>query len=101
VVALLVVRGSRELLDAHVPRVEWGDQALDGAALAGGVPALEQHAQRRAEPVADQAAEHEPQREQPALRRVQPLGLLLLAQPQRQVELVQRAHGGNLQSLTS
>ena len=49
--------------------------------------------------VADQAAEHEPQLEQPRLGGLEALGLLLAAEFQRQVELVERAHGGNLQSL--
>ena len=47
VVALLVVRRGGELRHPHVPRVQRLDQALDRAALPGGVPALEDHAQRR------------------------------------------------------
>ena len=47
VVPLLVMGRSGELRDPHVPRVQLGHQPLDGTTLAGGVPALEDHAQRR------------------------------------------------------
>ena len=93
VVALLVVRRRGERLHAHVARVERSDEPLDRAALAGGVPALEQHAQRRADPlVADQAAEHEPQLQQPRLRASQPLGLLLLGEGEVQIEVIEAPH---------
>ena len=66
VVALLVRGRRRELRHAHVARVERRHEPLDRPALAGGVPALEQHADRRAEPVARElAAERQPQRLQP------------------------------------
>src|SRR4051812_4822219 len=66
VVALLVVGRGGELDDADVAGVDLGDQPLDAAALAGGVPALEEDADRRAElALADQAAEGEPQLAQP------------------------------------
>jgi hypothetical protein len=46
VVALLVGRRGREALDAHVAQVELAEQALDHAALARGVPALEDERHR-------------------------------------------------------
>ena len=46
--ALLVVGRRRELDDAHVARVELGDEPLDRAALAGRIPALEDDADRQA-----------------------------------------------------
>ena len=47
--ALLVGRRRGELNDAHVPGVDLRDQALDRAALARRIPALEDDANRRAE----------------------------------------------------
>ena len=52
----LVVRGRRELRDPHMPGVERRHQPLDRSALSGGVPALEQHAQRRTELVVRELA---------------------------------------------
>ena len=66
--ALLLVGGRRVLADAHVARVEAGDQPLDRPSLAGRVPSLEDDAQRRAEPaVAEEAAAHEAQVQEPQL----------------------------------
>jgi hypothetical protein len=66
VVALLVVRRRGELGHADVTRVERRDEALDRAALAARVPALEEHAQRRPEPArADEPAERQPHLGQP------------------------------------
>jgi hypothetical protein len=68
VVALLVVRRCRELRNAHVPRVEMVHEPLDGAALAGGVPALEDDAQRRPDgAVAQLTAEGEAQPQESVL----------------------------------
>jgi hypothetical protein len=66
---LLVIAGRAELGDPDVPRVQRRDQPLDRTALAGCVPPLEDHADRRAEPwvVPDQAAQYEPQLQQPVL----------------------------------
>ena len=80
VVPLLVVRGRGELRHPHVPWVQRCDQALDRAALAGGVPALEDHAQWRTDAVlAELAAEHQAQvaagaAGRPRAGRGQPLG---------------------------
>ena len=75
---LLVVRRRGELRDPHVPGVEVVDQPLDRAALAGGVPALEDDAQRRADrAAADLAAQREAQPQQPFLLLGELLGLLL------------------------
>ena len=56
VMALLVEGRRGELRHAHVARVELGHQALDRAALARRVPALEQHAHRRARGVRRRSA---------------------------------------------
>jgi hypothetical protein len=54
--------GRRELDHAHVAGVELGNQTLDRTALAGGIPPLEQHANRGADAlIPDQAAERQPQ----------------------------------------
>ena len=64
--ALLVVGRGGELDDADVARVQLGDQPLDRAPLARGVPALEDDADRRAElAAADQAAERQPELGEP------------------------------------
>jgi hypothetical protein len=61
VVALLVVRGCRELCDPDVPRVERTDQAFDGAALAGRVPPLEDDTQGRPDSVVlELPTQHQP-----------------------------------------
>ena len=91
--ALLVVGRRRELHDAHVARVELRDEPLDRAALAARVPALEEHAHRRPDPaLADEPAEHEPQREQPHLGRLEARLGLLLGELERQVEVVEASH---------
>ena len=76
---LLVVGRGRELRDPHVPWVELADQPLDGPALPGGVPPLEDDAQGRPELLgADLATEQQPQVHQALLRLLQlPLALLL------------------------
>src|SRR5262249_61073468 len=80
VVALLVGSRARELDHAHVARVDWGDEALDRAALAGRVPALEDDAHGRPELLgADLAAEREPKLDQPLPREVERPRLLLPA----------------------
>jgi hypothetical protein len=94
VVALLVVSWSRELDYAHVPRVELRDQALDRPSLAGGILALEDHADRGPKlPAPDQAAEREPQLGQPGPGALEPILLLLAGEPLGQVEVVENAHG--------
>ena len=42
--AFFVVRRSRELGDAHMPRVKGRNQSLDATAFAGGIPAFEHDA---------------------------------------------------------
>ena len=78
-------------------RVERGDQPLDRAALAGRVPALEQDARPEARGALavrrDLAAERQPQLGEPRLSALEALRLLLSRQRQRQVELVEAAHG--------
>jgi hypothetical protein len=77
-VAALVLVGRGELGDTDVAGVEGGDEAPDGAALARRVPALEEHAQGRAElAAADQSAELEPEGEEPLLGRLDPVLALL------------------------
>ena len=77
-----------------MPWVEVVDQPLDGAALAGGVPALEDHAQRRPDlTVADLPAQRESQLQQPALLLGQLLLLLLLGQPETEIHRIESAHG--------
>ena len=91
--AQFIVRRRRELLHAHVARIERGDQSLDRAALAGRVPALEDREQRRAEPlVTGQPAEHEPELQQAGLRRLELLSLFVAAELQVQIQIVQAAH---------
>ncbi len=93
VVPLLVVAGRRELGDPHVPGVELADQALDGPALAGGVPALEQHAQRRSELTGpDLPAEQKPQVHQTLLGSLQVGLALLLGDLLAQVDVRESAH---------
>ena len=78
--ALLVEGGRAELGHPHVAGVEGSDEPPDGAALAGGIPALEQDAHRGTEPLAaDQATEDEAQVQQPGLGMFEALCLLLLA----------------------
>ena len=104
--ALLVVRRRGERRDAHVAVVELGGEALDRAALAGRVPALEQHAHGRPEAaVADQPAQLKAQRAQALLRRRQAVVLLLAPQLEAQVDLVETPHqaarGAGLPSASS
>ena len=74
-------------------RVERGDEPLDRAALAARVPALEEHAHGRADPaLADEPAEHEAQRQQPDLRRLEALRRLLLGELDREVDVVEASH---------
>ena len=77
--ALLVVGGRRELRDAHVAQVERRHQALDRAALARGVPALEDAAHGRPQlAVAELAAEREAQRREALVTGLEALRLLRL-----------------------
>src|SRR5256884_5730715 len=90
---LLVVGRRGELGDPDVPRIQRADEALDAAALAGGVPALEHHAQRRPDPVvADLAAEDQAQVQQPQDRGFQALGALLSRQGRGEVDLGEALH---------
>ena len=90
VVAQLVGRRRGERGHVHVPGVERLDQPLDGATLAGGVPALEDDADRRAEvAVVELTAVDQPQVEQAALRLAETLRLLVLGELQREVAVLQ------------
>src|SRR5262249_57918145 len=73
VVAFLVVARRAELGDPDVPRVQRRDEPFDRTALAGGVPPLEDHADRRPDPriLPDLAAQHQPPLQQPPLGRGQ------------------------------
>jgi hypothetical protein len=88
VMAFLVVGRRGELGHPDVPRVERRDQPFDCATLAGRVPPLEDHANRRSEPrlVPDLAAQRQPQLQQPVLSRGQPGRLLLRAQLRAQIQ---------------
>ncbi|CAN5620044.1 hypothetical protein BH24ACT24_BH24ACT24_07550 [soil metagenome] len=73
--------------------VEWRDEPLDRAALARGVPALEEHAHRRSGLVlAEHAGEPEPELEQSALRGLEALGLLVSREREGEVEGAEAAH---------
>ena len=90
VVPQLVGRRRGERGDVHVAGVERLDQPLDGAALAGGVPALEDDAHRRAEvAVVELTAIDQPQVQQAALRLSETLRLLVLGELQREVGVLQ------------
>jgi hypothetical protein len=93
VVAFLVEGGRAELGDPDVPRVNRRDQPLDRAPLAGRVPALEDHADRRSDLrfVADLAAQRQPQAQQPVLSRSQPGRLMLRAELQAEIKSGERA----------
>jgi hypothetical protein len=94
VVPLLVVRRRGELRDADVPRVERRDEALDGAALARGVPALEDDAQRRADAMlADLAAQQQAQPQQVHRGALQAFLGLLLRQRHGQIDIARAGHG--------
>src|SRR5690606_14309815 len=89
----LVVRRRAERPHADVAGIEVGDEALDRAALARRVPALEDAAHGRAErPGAAEPAAVQPQLQEPPAAPLQARVLLLAAQPQREVELVEPAH---------
>jgi hypothetical protein len=92
-VAFLVVAGRAELGDPDVPGVKRPDKPLDRASLAGGVPSLEDHAERRPELrfVPDLAAQHQPQVQQPVLSRGQPGRLLLRTELQAEIQPGERA----------
>jgi hypothetical protein len=93
VVSLLVVGRCGELDHADVPGVELRDEALDRAALAGGILTLEGHADRRAElPAPDQPAEGEAQLGEARPGFVEPVRLLLAGELLGQVEVVEDAH---------
>ena len=93
VVTLLVRRGGGEAGHPHVPGVERGHQSLDGAPLARGVPALEQHAHRRAQPPTRHlAAVDEPQLQQAALAGRQAALLLGPVDAQVEVDVVELDH---------
>ena len=78
---------------AHVPRIERRRQALDRAALAGGVPALEDDAERRPQLFpADQPAKGQPQLRQPLPGQLQLTLFLLAAERETQVDLVEVSH---------
>jgi len=88
VVPLLVVRRRGELRDPDVPRVERSDQPLDDAALARGVPPLEQHAQRRAQALLrDLTTQQQAQLQQPQPCLLEALLGVNLVQPRGQVDL--------------
>ena len=79
VVPELVGRGCREGRNVHVARIERLDQALDGPALAGGVPPLEDDADGRAQfPPAELATVDQPEMQDPELRLAEAFGLLVL-----------------------
>ena len=85
-------------------RVQRRHQPADRAALARGVPALEQRQHRRAERVVvaragdGQATAQQAQRQQPLLGGFEPLGLLPARQLERQVEIVEPTHDSSLSS---
>ena len=82
-----------ELGNRHVARVELGDEPLDRAALAGGIPALEDHAHRWSElTVSELAADLQTQLEQPLLGGFEPQLALLLGELRGQVDVVQAGH---------
>ena len=92
--AQLVGIGGAELGHAHVPGVERGHQPLDAAALARGVPPLEDDADRWAQaPVAELTAVEEAQVEKTALDGGQLLGLLLGREAEREVDAGQPVLG--------
>src|SRR3954451_21432444 len=92
-VAQLVMGRRGVLLHAHVARVELGHEALDRAALAARVPALEYDAQRWAEPlVAVQSGQLEAELLHARLRLLQALLGLLLGEVRSHVEFVQTPH---------
>lgn len=85
----LVVRRGRELRHADVARVEWRDETFDATTLAGGIPSLEDDAQRRPEgaAVAEQPAADQSELEQAVLRYRKAIGFLVRGQSQRQVDV--------------
>jgi hypothetical protein len=66
------------------------DHPLDGPALAGGVPALEHDADRRAERAAGElTAVDEPEVEEAELRFLQSTGFLILGNAQGEIDVLQ------------
>ncbi len=95
-VALLVGRGRGVLRDAHVAGVERRDEPLDGAALAGGVPALEDHEQAGAETAVAQAPrDREPQLGEPQAARRELLLVVLGGDGLAEVDGVEAWHAGD------
>jgi hypothetical protein len=93
VVSLLRRSGGSELDDMDVPGIERLDEPADRAALAGGIPALEQDAQRRAKAgVAEQARGLQAQFDETALNDSEPRRLGAPAETLRQINLVETAH---------
>ena len=89
-VAQLVVRGGGEGGDVDVTWIERLDQALDGATLAGGVPPLEDDADRRTQfPSAQLATDDQPQMQQPELGRVQALFLVVFREASGEIHILQ------------
>ena len=70
--------------------IERFDQPLDGATFAGGVPAFEHDADRWSESAfVELTAIDQPQVQQAALRAAEPLGLLVFAQAQCEVGILE------------
>jgi hypothetical protein len=70
--------------------VERLDHPLDGATLAGGIPALEHDADRRAELAAGElTAVDEPEVEEAELRFLQSTGFLILGNAQGEIDVLQ------------
>jgi hypothetical protein len=88
VVAFFVVARRAELGDPDMPRVKRRDEPLDRATLPGGIPPLEDHADRRPElrVVPDLAAQDQPQLQQTALSRGQAVRLLLRGELQPEIQ---------------
>ena len=100
--ALLVRRGRGVLHDAGVAGVERRDEALDGAALPRGVPALEQHQQAGPDPhLPDLAAQSEAQLAQARPERRERLLLLGRRQPLGQIDIVQAPHAAHASMSTA
>ena len=90
VVAQLVGGRCGKGRDVDVPGVERLDQPLDGAALAGGVPPLEDDAHRRPElALVELPAVDQPEVQQAALRPAEAFALLVLGQLAREVGVLQ------------
>jgi hypothetical protein len=93
VVSLFIVAWLGEPGHPDVTRVQWCNEAADGTALARGIPPLEHHAHRGADPlVAQVAAEHQAEVEQALLGQHQPCLLLSARHPQVQVDVDRSGH---------